>query len=326
MLSRRWLAVSFLLAACSTRTSSPPREIGATPGAPPAVSAWDPSSLPRTVAVTDADGALTLARVTTASVEVVATVPSPGRDRGWLDARTLVGLAERTGGGFVVTSLVDGKAGDVQVVTPAEWPAFAAELVLGDGEVWLTGCKTAVEYTDCAQPTAIRVAPGPRLVAAEAPAGRRRYGYHGAHLLAAPSGTAPAGITARLDEVRDGAALDPAKTIASCAGPDGERRLSVADLFGAPLELDVYHFDAPQLRWLATSPPLLEVSFRYTDPVEITRTARHVMRPCGRPFVDFRWLGDGVWAERAGNRDEPGAWIFHRGDVTLGELRGDALD
>ena len=332
MTSIRWFALSLVVAACSTRSSSPPREIGAAPSATPDAPStpWDPAALPRTVAVTSAEGSLTLARVTTTSVEVVGTIASPGPTRGWLDARTLVGLTEREGGGFVVVTVVDGQRGEELAVTPAEWPAFAAELVLGDGELWLSGCKAKIEFTDCAQPTAIRLVPGPRVVQDQAPTGRRRYGYHGAHRLPAPSGPAPAGVTARLDEVRQDAAFDPEKTFVICAAPDGERRTSLAELFDVPLELEVYSFAAPTLRWLATTPPLLEVSYAYTDPVEITRAARHVLRPCDRPFEDFRWIGDGVWAKGDGGGEDSDeadwSWTFHRGDRVLGTLRGGALD
>ena len=55
---------------------------------------------------------------------------------------------------------------------------------------------------------------------------------------------------------------------------------------------------------------------------------RAVFRPCDdRPMADFRWLGDGVWAERHGAYDDPDVgWTFHRGDRTLGELPGIDLD
>lgn len=311
------------LAACGS-PSPQPQVIAATPSeVPPA--AWDPAALPRTVAVSNADGTLTLARVTTDGVTAGATVASVGPDRGWLDDHTLVGLTASDGGGFVVARLIDGTRADDLIVTPTDWPGVDAELVLGDGEIWLAGCKQKIEFTDCHQPTHLRVQPGPRLMSDHAPAGRR-YGYHGPHLLPAPSGAAPAGTTARVDVVSREGRIDPAATTIHCAAPDGDTRITLADLFDDPLQLSVFGFGEPAVRWLATTPPLFEVSYASTDPIEITRQVREVFRPCTRrPVDDFRWLGDGVWAQARGTDDDV-QWTFHHGDRLIGELPGRGLD
>ncbi len=315
-----------LLAACGERPSPPPA-VGAKPGPTPA-GAWDPAALPRTVATTTVDGALTLARVTTDGVEVGATIPSVGPDRGWLDGHTLVGLNVQDGGGYVVAQVVDGRRVVDQIVTPAEWPGLHAELLLGEDEVWLAGCAVDSEFTDCKQSTFLRVSPGPRITATQAPGGRRRYGYHGSHLLAAPTGAPPAGVTARVAVVHRGTVLDPAATMITCTVGGVATRQSLADLFDDPNQIDTFALSAPTVRWLATTPPLLEVSYDYTTPVEITLPARAVLRTCeDRPFADFRWLGDGVWAERHGAHDAIDVgWTFHRGDRTIGELPGIDLD
>ena len=55
-----------------------------------------------------------------------------------------------------------------------------------------------------------------------------------------------------------------------------------------------------------------------------------MLRPCERPFDDFRWIGDGVWAKGDGGGEDSDeadwSWTFHRGDRVLGTLRGGALD
>ncbi|MBL8627687.1 MAG: hypothetical protein JNK64_40760 [Myxococcales bacterium] len=315
-----------LLAACGSRPAPPPT-VGGTPSTPPA-GAWDPADLPRTVAVAGADGRLTLARVTTDGVEVGATVPAVGPDRGWLDGHTLVGLTELETGGYVVAQVVDGQRAADVAITPTEWPGRYAELLLGDGEIWLAGCEATIEFDDCKQTTFLRVSPGPRTTATQAPRGQRRYGYHGAHLLAAPTGAPPVGVTARVDVAQPDGRIDPAGTIVTCTRGERATRTSLADLFGDPNEVGAFAFGTPTIRWLATTPPLLEVSYDLTNPVEITRRERAVFRPCEeRPLPDFRWLGEGIWAERHGDVDDGDiGWTFHRGDRAIGELPGRDLD
>lgn len=290
--------------------------------------AWDPEALPRTVAVTTADGGLRLAQVTTAGVAAGATIAAVGLDRGWLDGHTLVGLSELEAGGYVVAQVVDGQRAADLTITPAEWPGRYAELLLGEGEIWLAGCATKIEFADCKQSTFLRVSPGPRTTATEAPRGRRRYGYHGAHVLAAPAGAAPTGVSARVDVAQTDGWIDPAATAITCTSPAGATRVTLAELFDDPLQLGAFSFGAPTLRWLATTPPLLEVSYPLTNPVEITQQERAVFRPCeARPLADFRWLGDGVWAERHGDvADADVGWTFYRGGATIGELPGRDLD
>jgi hypothetical protein len=269
---------------------------------------------------------LTLARVTTDSVEVGATIPSVGRDRGWLDGQTLVGLAALDAGGYVVAQVVAGRRVADQLVTPAEWPGRHAELLLGEGEIWLAGCQEEIEFTDCKQSTFLRVSPGPRITATQAPDGRRRYGYHGSHLLAAPSGAPPAGVTARVDLAKADGSIDRTATAVSCQSPDGATRVVLEG--GDPLEASLFTTTTLTSRWLATTPPLFEVTYDSTSPVGVTRQARVVFRPCeDRPLADFRWLGDGVWAERHGAHDAIDVgWTFHRGGRTVGELPGLDLD
>ncbi len=325
MLQRTSLAL-VLLAACGSRPPAP-SDLGAKPSAA-APAAWDPEDLPRTVAVTNTDGTLTLARVTTEGVEVGATVPAVGPDRGWLDGHTLVGLTELEAGGYVVAQVVDDQRAADVTITPAAWPGRYAELLLGDGEIWLAGCQEKIEFTDCKRPTYLRVAPGPQTTAEQAPAHRRSYGYHGAHVLAAPTGAPPAGVTARVDVAQADGAVDPAATVITCTASGATTRVSLADLFGDPNEVGAFAFGAPTLRWLATTPPLFEVTYALTNPIEITRHEREVFPACeARPLPDFRWLGEGVWAERHGDVDtgEVG-WTFHRGERTIGELPGRDLD
>lgn len=313
--------VLVLLAACSSR-SAPPAPVGGKPAAP-AVDAS--ATLPRTVAATNVDGTLTLARVSADAVEVGATVPAIGPDHGWLDGRTLVGLAPREAGGYVVAQLVDGQRGADVTITPAEWPGLDAELLLGDGEIWLAGCAEPIEFTDCKRPTYLRVSPGPRTTAAQAPAGRRRYGYHGAYRAAAPTGAPPAGVTARVDVAQADGLVDLTATILTCTSPAGSARVPLAE----PDPLDGgFANTALASRWLATTPPLFEVTYDSTSPVEITRHERVVFRPCEeRPLPDFRWLGDGVWAERHGALDDGDVgWTIHHDARTIGELPGRDLD
>jgi hypothetical protein len=318
-MSPRTAIVLILLAACGSRSAPPPPppSVAGSP-APPRAASWDPT----------ADDGLQLARVTTAGVEPGATVAGVGDDRGWLDGHTLVGLTKLDSGGYVVARLIDGQRAADVTITPAEWPGLSAELLLGDGEIWLAGCEVENEFVDCVQSMYLRVAPGPRTTATQPPRGRRRYGYHGAHLLAAPTGPAPIGGSARVDVALVENSVDPETTMITCTRGAGATRLSLAELFDDPIQIAVFGFSAPEVRWLAITPPLLEVRYDYSNPAEVWREVRAVFRPCDdRPMADFRWLGDGVWAERHGAYDDPDVgWTFHRGDRTLGELPGIDLD
>lgn len=313
------LVLSVLVAACGSRAAAPrPANHAAAPAA------WQPTTVPRTVAVSDEEGHQVLARVTPTGVAVIATVPDVGSHRGWLDGHTLVGL-RKLDHGHAVTRVIDGVPQPDLEVTRDAWPANDAELILGDGAIWLAGCADAPEFTDCQRWLYLRVWPAPRQPATEAPAGRR-YGYHGAHRVPAPDGVAPAGASLRVDRVQTLTGLDPQGTIVTCTRDGQATAISLAGLFDNADELGAFHFSSIAARWIATAPPLVEVRYQYTDPIEITREEVEVLRPCEtRPLAGFRWIGDGIWAE-AGAQGDVGTWTFHRGAAVIGELTGADLD
>jgi hypothetical protein len=311
--------VTLLIAAAATFARAD--HLAAVPPAPtisPAAAARLPAGGILVAAQTDHDStggpdAFVISRLTrTGLVEVFREAGSSVSGFAWLDARTLFvfDTGETT---IKLRTFVDGKLDPSRgrEIALADWQLPAGKApsllmpVLGlakGGAIWFSQCLAHAEDSDrCLRWTYLRVDQPALTTARKRPAGlvdvRGQLGDAGAGTAPLPRlGKAPAGVVVALKKVK----------IADPDRPDATRVKGFTCTTGGATvswpspEVSDWTFDIrpDKIQWLTATPPLFFVEGKATNPVgQVTRERRYFRACAPGAFEDFRWLGEGMWAE-----------------------------
>lgn len=127
---------------------------------------------------------------------------------------------------------------------------------------------------------------------------------------------APAEVTVKLKKVQVADPSDPSAPKVTVKGFE----CTIAGqtpVWPTPATSDVaFEIRPDKVTWIAATPPLFVVEGPATNPIGETSRETRTFRACDAGAMnDFRWLGDGVWAEmRSGwNKDQhvDDIWLVH---------------
>lgn len=310
-------------------------EIDAATPAPQAVDSRvpDPSVAARLpdrgilIAVPIRPAGIVIAKLDKTGLHEVLTDPDAGDESfGWIDAHTLVTLGN--GDGREVTQYVDGKLTTSVEIPATEWSETSSSLIATHkGEVWLAACKAypppeRADANICKRWAYLRVLPKKGKQTARRPPGAELHRTAEPYSNREPWPSPPTvklkpKIELKLVAVKsqNGRKLEGV----ACHASDGDATYPAADWD------DSSGFDARSTRWVVATPPIYEVTAQTTDPVNHISHERFYFRACSpKPFDNFAWLGDGIWAAFSAAEDpsDNGTWTIYVDDTAVGTLVG----
>jgi hypothetical protein len=245
------------------------------------------------------DDKYVVARLSSTGVKELMRAPEDASAyRMWLDAKTLVHLNVDFDKNITVTWVVDGaidakrtikhKAAVWGLKPDEEFITLVAAYRGADGALWLERCVKQ-ETADCEKSVWLRVDTATATAAKKKPAKLTVFG----EAVTAPKVEAPVGYAAKLVKIKSKVSPKQKLAAVECTGPKGK---SVWSQESPPID-PAEQFTPKKVRWISTTPSLLEVEGLAVNPVGQEATVRWVFRDCAaEPFNSVTWIADRTWS------------------------------
>ena len=292
--------------------------------------------------------------------QVFASKSDPGEEFGWSDAHTLWTASGTAADAVSITKFVDGVQTDAFKIVPADWKLtpFPDDLkfelprlmITGKGQVWLELCQRRKEPEigegACTNARYARVNERPLRMNGDAyttivttkPAGVDAYRvktiFQGGKPIAFPRTNSPAGYAVKLARVTVDGIGDEQKhrtlSGAVCIGPAKE----TTTFPGATDDID-FVMVPKKVTWIRTSPPLVELAGKATNPVGQVEAHTAYLLGCNERIARAEFFGADLWgmlriipvAEWQKQKQPPsdGTWSIYLADKLLGTIPGSEI-